>query len=159
MHAHLEHIGSPVVFCHSDLLMNNIVYNKETDRLAFIDYVFAMYNHEHYELGNHFNEYAGVEVLDYSQFPDKAYQLDWLRYYLEQKAKSQGRSQDAVADSDVERCYVLTNKFTLASDLFCGLWALAQTKLSLIDFGYAQKRFEHYLSRKEELLALPVPDN
>ncbi|WAR23313.1 EKI2-like protein [Mya arenaria] len=111
--AHLEHVDSQIVFCHNDLVTHNIVYNKDNETVTFIDYEFAMYNPEHYELGNHFNEYAGLEDLDFSRIPDKAYQIDWLRHYLQQKAKCQGRSPNDVTDCDVERCYVLTNKFTL----------------------------------------------
>jgi len=36
--------NSPVCFCHNDLLGGNIMYNEQTERLAFIDYEYGSYN-------------------------------------------------------------------------------------------------------------------
>lgn len=55
----------------------------------------------------------GVDDLDFTRYPDKAYQVDWLRYYLEQYAIHRGKSPDTVTEKDVEECYVKTNKFAL----------------------------------------------
>ena len=32
-----------------------------TDRVHFIDYEFAMYNYEHYDIAHHFCEYTGMD--------------------------------------------------------------------------------------------------
>lgn len=160
LRAHLETLNSPVVFCHNDLLLKNIIYNAEKGRVYFIDQEYAMYNNEHFELANHFCEYAGVDELDFSRYPDKEYQLDWLRYYLQQKAVHEGKQPDTVTDRDVEICYMKTNKFALAAHLFWGIWALVQEKNSLIDFGfldYAQQKIGEYFARKEEFLGLKLP--
>jgi len=53
---------------------------------------------------------TGVDDLDFTRYPDKAYQSVWLRYYLEQKAIDEGLSPNTVTDTDVEACYVKTNK-------------------------------------------------
>lgn len=50
---------------------------------------------------------------DFRLYPNKDYQMDWLRYYLEQKAIHNEESPDKVTDRDVEICYVKTNKFAL----------------------------------------------
>lgn len=57
--------------------------------------------------------FSGVDDLDFNRYPDKAYQLIWLRYYLEQKAVDAGVGPETVTDRDVEACYVMTNKFAL----------------------------------------------
>ncbi|XP_052797703.1 ethanolamine kinase 1-like [Mya arenaria] len=161
LRSHLEPLNSPVVFCHNDLLLKNIIYNKEQDRVSFIDHEYAMYNSEHFELGNHFAEYAGVDDVDFSRYPDRALQLRWLRNYLEEKAASEGRASDTVTEADVERCYVITNKFTLAAHMFWGLWGLVQARNSLIDFGfleYAELKLNEYYNRKEEFLALRLQE-
>lgn len=157
---HLESLNSPVVFCHNDLLLKNIIYNKEKGCVYFIDHEYAMYNYEHFELGNHFCEYAGVDDLDFTRYPDKEYQFDWLRNHLQQYAVKRGESPDTVTDRDVEECYVKTNKFALAAHFFWGTWGLVQAKNSLIDFGfldYAQQKLDEYFARKEEFLALKLP--
>lgn len=157
--SHLTGLNSPIVFCHSDLLMNNIVYNEEKERVYFIDFEYATYNYEHFELGNHFAEYAGMEY-NFSRCPGKPYQLDWLQYYLQQQAKHRGIDPELITDKDVEICYVKTNKFALAGFMTSGLWALARAKNSLIDFGYlehAKQRIAEYFRRKEEFFPLSIP--
>ena len=63
--------------------------------------------------------FAGVDEVDFSRYPDKTYQLDWIRYYLECQAEEKGHSKADVTDRDVEDCYVKVNKFALVS--VCGL--------------------------------------
>ncbi|KAL4225642.1 Ethanolamine kinase [Mactra antiquata] len=158
--SHLEVLNSPVVFCHNDLLLKNVIFNEEKGQVYFIDHEYAMFNYEHFDIGNHFAEYAGVDDLDFTRYPDKTYQLDWLRYYLEEKAKFKGNDPASITDKDVEICYVKSNKFALAAHLFWGLWGLVQAKNSLIDFGfleYAQQKLDEYFARKEEFLSLTLP--
>lgn len=62
----LENIGSPVVFCHNDLLLTNILVQCEKAvggspvSVAFIDYEYAMFNYQAFDIANHFIEFAGV---------------------------------------------------------------------------------------------------
>lgn len=53
-------IKSPVVFAHNDLLLGNILYNDCDNRVIFIDYEYADYNYQAYDIGNHFAEFAGL---------------------------------------------------------------------------------------------------
>ena len=53
--------------------------------------------------------------MDFTRYPDKPYQLNWLRYYLQCKAEQNGGCADDVTERDVEECYVKTNKFALVS--------------------------------------------
>jgi ethanolamine kinase len=140
----------PVVFCHNDLLLGNVVYTEEKNCVTFIDFEYAAYNYQAFDIANHFLEFAGVEDVDYNKYPSKEFQFDWLKTYLEEYKG--GYSED-----DVDRLYHQVNKFVLVSHLFWGIWALIQTEHSYIDFdflGYATIRFDEYFAKKEELISL-----
>ncbi|CAB1414453.1 unnamed protein product [Pleuronectes platessa] len=195
----LSVLGSPVVFCHNDLLCKNIIFNQDEGMTAeavaalrrpapgeamegdkphaqsalralttytpagnvkFIDYEYAGYNYQAYDIGNHFNEFAGLNEVDYSHYPDRAFQLQWLRSYLEAYKDHKAQGTD-VTDREVEILYVQVNRFALASHFIWGLWALIQAKFSTIDFdflGYAVLRFNQYLKMKPEVLGLTLPE-
>uniref|UniRef100_H0X5R3 ethanolamine kinase n=2 Tax=Otolemur garnettii TaxID=30611 RepID=H0X5R3_OTOGA len=151
---HLSQLDSPVVFCHNDLLCKNIIYDSTKGHVRFIDYEYAGYNYQAYDIGNHFNEFAGVNEVDYCQYPSRETQLQWLHYYL------QAQKGMAVTPREVERLYVQVNKFALASHFFWALWALIQSKYSTIDFDflrYAVIRFNQYFKVKPEVSALEMP--
>ncbi|KAJ8299506.1 hypothetical protein KUTeg_023566, partial [Tegillarca granosa] len=78
----LESMDCPIVLAHNDLLLKNIIYNKD----------------------------EGIDEVDYSRYPDKAYQLKWLRRYLLYWNKEHGKGE--VTDEDVEKLYVQVNKCT-----------------------------------------------
>lgn len=59
LHKVLNDIDSPVVFAHNDLLLGNILIDEQTNTVRFIDYEYAAYNFQAYDIGNHFAEYAG----------------------------------------------------------------------------------------------------
>lgn len=50
-----------------------------------------------------------MNEVDYSRYPARETQLQWLRYYL------QAQKGAAVAPREVERLYVQVNKFALVS--------------------------------------------
>ena len=58
---------------------------------------------------------AGIDEIDVRRYPDKAYQVEWIRYYLECKAEQNGQTKTDIKDRDVEDFYVKVNKFTLVS--------------------------------------------
>ncbi|KAL3279347.1 hypothetical protein HHI36_016854, partial [Cryptolaemus montrouzieri] len=145
----------PVVFAHNDLLLGNIIYNKTKNEVFFIDFEYACYNYQPFDIGNHFAEFAGVNDVDYSRYPKKELQLDWLRTYLmEYKGKS------TVSDHEIEVLYVQVNKFALAAHLFWYSWALIQAAHSHIDFDfiqYASIRLQEYFNRKTAFLNMELP--
>ncbi|XP_062851721.1 ethanolamine kinase 1 [Trichomycterus rosablanca] len=156
----LSKLGSPVVLCHNDLLCKNIIYQQKGGHVKFIDYEYAGYNYQAYDIGNHFNEFAGLNEVDYSLYPTRRLQLQWLRAYLEayKEYKEYGTE---VSNKEVEVLYVQVNRFALASHFFWGLWALIQAKYSTIDFdflGYAVLRFGQYFKIKPEVTALTFPE-
>uniref|UniRef100_A0A9J8B751 ethanolamine kinase n=1 Tax=Cyprinus carpio carpio TaxID=630221 RepID=A0A9J8B751_CYPCA len=186
----LSKLGSPVVLCHNDLLCKNIIYKQQEDvslpkslhllhraiatdwrcsvcpartppgNVKFIDYEYAGYNYQAFDIGNHFNEFAGLNEVDYTLYPGRELQLQWLRAYLEayKEYKSQGTQ---VSNTEVEVLYVQVNRFALASHFFWGLWALIQAQYSTIDFdflGYAVLRFSQYFKMKPEVMSLILPE-
>ncbi|KAL5768965.1 hypothetical protein ACOSP7_015516 [Xanthoceras sorbifolium] len=144
------HLHSPVVFAHNDLLSGNIMVNDEQEKLYFIDFEYGSYNYRGFDIGNHFNEYAGYDC-DYSLYPNKEEQFHFFRHYL------QPDKPDEVSDKDLEALHVEANTFMLASHLFWALWALIQAKMSPIDFdylGYFFMRYNEYKKQKEMCFSL-----
>ncbi|MEQ2229555.1 hypothetical protein ILYODFUR_020073 [Ilyodon furcidens] len=137
---HLSQTDSPTVLCHNDLLTKNIIYNSFEGTVKFIDYEYADYNYQAFDIGNHFNEFAGVTDVDYSLYPSRELQRDWLTAYLESYKHSTGR-EATVTDAEVTQLYIQVCKFSLASNFFWGLWAILQSRYSSIDFDF--QRFVH----------------
>lgn len=156
---HLEAMKCPIVYAHNDLLVGNVIYNRSADKVTFIDHEYGMFNYQPYDVGNHFCEYAGVEEVDYNLYPDKDFQMQWLRSYLQAWNKAHDQPTDIVP-AELERFYVYVNKCALTAHFFWGVWALIQAKYSTIDFDYLEYgviRFNEYFKRKEEFLSLKEP--
>ncbi|RWS00199.1 ethanolamine kinase 1-like protein, partial [Dinothrombium tinctorium] len=46
----LSKFNSPIVFCHNDLLPENILYDRENDEIKFIDFEYAGYNYRSFDI-------------------------------------------------------------------------------------------------------------
>ncbi|XP_034735310.1 ethanolamine kinase 1 [Etheostoma cragini] len=155
---HLSQIDSPTVLCHNDLLTKNIIYNQKEEMVKFIDYEYADYNYQAFDIGNHFNEFAGVKDVNYSLYPSLELQRDWLTAYLESYKHSTGH-EVTVTEAEVTQLYIQVCKFSLASNFFWGLWAILQSRFSLIDFDfqrYAMARLNFYFEKKDEYFGLTI---
>ncbi|KAG8132095.1 hypothetical protein E2320_009979 [Naja naja] len=172
MKEHLSQLQSPIVFCHNDLLSKNIIYNKTEGHVRFIDYEYTGYNYQAYDIGNHFNEFAGLNEVDYSLYPCKEVQLQWLRYYLQSYKKLSPEDQGegnksrggsgAVSEEELESLYVQVNQFALASHFLWACWGLIQAQFSTIDFNfarYADIRFKQYFKTKPVVTSLQMSNN
>ncbi|XP_038236248.1 ethanolamine kinase 2 isoform X2 [Dermochelys coriacea] len=141
---YLSQLGSPIVLCHNDLLCKNIIYNATEGHVRFIDYEYAGYNYQAFDIGNHFNEFAGVNEVDYSLYPSRDTQLQWLRHYLQAykqlSLENQGSEGGVISDQELETLYVQANQFALASHFLWACWALIQDKYSTIDFNFFSRR-------------------
>lgn len=129
----LEKTGSPVLFCHNDLLLGNIVYTPERNKVTFIDYEYAELNFQAFDIGNHFAEFPGIDSsngIDYTKYPSRDFQFNWIRAYLEEFKESN------VTDDDVVTLYKQVNKFALASHFLWTLWSLIQAEHSTIDYDF-----------------------
>nr|KJB06361.1 hypothetical protein B456_001G041400 [Gossypium raimondii] len=136
-------LNSPVVFAHNDLLSGNLMHNEEQEKLYLIDFEYGSYNYRGFDIGNHFNEYAGYDC-DYSLYPSKDEQYHFFRHYLEPEKPYE------VSEKDLEALYVETNTFMLASHLYWALWALIQARMSPIDFDYLGYYFLRYNEYKKQ---------
>lgn len=47
----------------------------------FIDYEYGCYAFRGFDIGNHFNEFAGFEC-EYWRYPTKEFQMKWYEWYL-----------------------------------------------------------------------------
>ncbi|XP_052860141.1 ethanolamine kinase [Anopheles cruzii] len=157
LYAKLQRLNSPVVFCHNDLLLGNVIYDKTRSRVTFIDYEYAGLNHQAFDIGNHFTEFAGVAEIDYSRYPSKDFQMRWLREYLEEFINGETTNTSPIVEADVQRLYVQVNQYALASHFLWAVWALIQAEHSTIDFDFVQFgviRFTEYRRKKDEFLTL-----
>ena len=55
----LSKLESPIVFCHNDLLLTNVLHNQVENKVTFIDFEYAAYNLQAFDIANHFAEFAG----------------------------------------------------------------------------------------------------
>lgn len=158
----LDKIESPIVFAHNDLLLGNILFDENEDKVIFIDYEYAGYNFQAYDIGNHFAEFAGrltnkmhfiffnkiefinidsfimvagMQDIDYTNYPTKEFQLNWLRVYLINYHKNDNVE---VTEKDVLQLYAEVNKFALAAHLFWLLWAHNQAEHSDISYDFIE---------------------
>ncbi|XP_057669731.1 ethanolamine kinase 1 [Diorhabda carinulata] len=147
----VENLGSPIVFCHNDLLLGNVIYNEQENKVTFIDYEYAAPNYQSFDIANHFAEFVGLDKFDYSLYPDKKFQTSWIRTYL---TELEGREP---TDEQIETIYVQVTKTVLLTHIFWGIWSLVQAEHSTIDFdymGYAAVRFNEYFTKKDKFLNL-----
>ncbi|KAI8149143.1 kinase-like domain-containing protein [Fennellomyces sp. T-0311] len=140
----LETLNSPIVFSHNDLLYGNVIYDDEKEEASFIDYEYGSYAFRGFDIGNHFNEFAGFEC-EYSRYPDKPFQMKWFEWYLTEF------NGEKPSHQELEHLFKEVEGFSLASHFYWGLWALIQADISTIDFdymSYAALRFDEYERRK-----------
>ncbi|VDM24393.1 unnamed protein product [Toxocara canis] len=119
-----------VVFCHNDLLVHNILYDSKSGKVSFIDYEYAGFNYQGFDIANHFCEYAGVENVDYSLCPTTEQKRAWIRQYL------YFFLQHPPSIEDVEEMLQNNDIFEAAAHFFWSAWALVQSQNSIIDFDY-----------------------
>ncbi|KAI3670959.1 hypothetical protein L1987_64686 [Smallanthus sonchifolius] len=144
------HLDAPVVFAHNDLLSGNLMFNDDEEKLYFIDFEYGSYSYRGFDIGNHFNEYAGLDC-DYTLYPSKAEQYHFFKHYLNPEKPNE------VSDKDLEALYVETTCYMLVSHLYWALWALIQEKMSPITFEYLEyffQRYNEYKRRKNECFSL-----
>ncbi|EFC50367.1 predicted protein, partial [Naegleria gruberi] len=130
-------------FCHNDLLALNVLYNKDDDSVHFIDYEYCGYSFRAFDIGNHFDEYAGFS-LDKKDYPSTEIQTKFIRKYLE--TLYEGPPSD-ISDHHVEKFRNGVTLFACIGHLYWGVWAISQAYYSDIDFDYlqyAKGRFDWY---------------
>ena len=139
----------------------------QSSPFTFIDFEYCSHSFRSFDLGNHFNEYAGIAFRtgteglnglqlgfdgDFeSSYPSEEQQRQFLTAYLE---RSHGRPNIADAPS-VDFIMKEARQFSALSHLYWGIWALIQARYSVIDFdflSYARVRLEQFLKGHALLL-------
>lgn len=154
---------SPIVFAHNDLLLGNIIYDSNSGNVTFIDYEYAECNYQAFDIGNHFAEFAGefysfqftnfnhfdyfrlnqislsvltgMTDIDYSRYPNKEFQLEWLRVYL---ANYHTLDEQLVNDDYINQVYTEVNKFALVAHFLWAIWGIVQSVNSSIDYDFIE---------------------
>ncbi|RWS24442.1 ethanolamine kinase 2-like protein [Leptotrombidium deliense] len=152
----LSDSDSPVVFCHNDILPANIIYDESEQEIKFIDYEYGCYNYQAFDIGNHFNEYAGIVDFDESYLPDKEHQIKWIREYLKfYRHFTENSNSTKIDECNVDKLYIQVNQFAACSHLLWGIWCLTQYQFSTHEFDYWQfgrQRLGLYFKYKEQFL-------
>jgi len=140
----------PVVFCHNDALLGNIVLQHNNNSVAFIDLEYGAPNYAAFDIANHFCEFVGADgVLDYEKWlPSTEYQRDWIHEYLRCKT-----GQDPSED-EVETLLTSVSQFMMCAHLQWSIWSVIQAENSTLDFDfvdYALQRCREYKRLKKSL--------
>jgi len=171
------------VFCHNDLLNNNILVLDKTSDVLFIDVEYGNYNFRGFDIGNLFAE----ATLDYS-FPTPPYYevceknypssediLDFIRYYLVFNNGLVKDSNDDVLDDEklfaeyetilssqpeyrnlVDNLIKQVKVGSMLSHYYWCVWGVIMSKNPDIDFDYIQfcrHKYNGYMKFKEEILS------
>lgn len=77
----IKNTESPKVFCQNDLLLKNIIcYDKPHQGVAFIDFEYADFNHQAFDIANHFIEFAGIDPFAPELYPDQEFRRKWITH-------------------------------------------------------------------------------
>ncbi|QDZ17591.1 choline/ethanolamine kinase [Chloropicon primus] len=143
-----------VVWSHGDLLPGNIMLDKETDEMTFIDFEYSTYGYQGFDIGNHWNECMGLEC-NIELYPA----LEKRKYFVEEylKAWDEGAGgRECVNAERVGRLLLESEFFVVVSHIFWSVWSIIQAKYSKIDFDYIEyyeKRWKYYLDTKPAIFA------
>ncbi|CAN8246735.1 unnamed protein product [Cochlearia groenlandica] len=146
-----EHHQQQIGFCHNDLQYGNIMIVQDTNAITIIDYEYASYNPIAYDIANHFCEMVAnyhsdtPHFLDYTLYPGEEERRRFICNYLNSSCE----------EEDIEQLLDDTEKYTLASHLFWGLWGIISAYVNKIEFDYleySRQRFKQYWLRKPQLL-------
>ena len=111
-----------------------------------IDNEYGAPNYSAYDIANHFNEFCGVDEVDFNLYPSKGVQLEYIRTYLTQM------NSTPPTDEVVEQWYRNIEIMSLLSHLYWGIWAQIEAANSAVDFnfmGYGVLKLDEYFRRKD----------
>lgn len=138
-----KEVSSPLVMSHNDLQMGNIMLNKESGQITFVDYEYSGIAPRGYDIANYLLEwmadYSDVknrESMNLEKYPNEQERRELLASYL----------QCAPQDPQVVQLEEEIKPFTPLSHLLWTLWAIHQSSCSEIDFdylAYARTRYAH----------------
>ncbi|KAH9639717.1 hypothetical protein HF086_014475 [Spodoptera exigua] len=147
----LSKTESPIVFAHNDLLLGNVIYNKDEGTISFIDYEYAAYCYQAFDIANHFNEFVGLSIddIDYDRYPCEEFQFEWIKVYL-----AMYLDVDHPTEPQIRKVYKEVQQMSLLSHFLWGIWSLVQYEHSNIDFDfgrYAEIRLNRYYELRDKI--------
>lgn len=176
-------LASPLVYCHMDLLPDNILVPDSGwtappvdatgaaddttaaaasplppgagSGLTFIDFEYGRPSPRGFDVGNHWCEYAGLDC-EWGRYPGEGVRTAWARAYLTEAARLAGRPPPS--DADVAALVVEGDVYSLAAHVFWTAWACVQARVSAVDFdyeAYAASRL-HECERRMDAVLAPV---
>lgn len=74
-----------------------------------------------------------IEEIDYNMYPDKEFQLNWLKVYLKEYL-----NVDEPTEEQVHKVCVEVEQLSLLSHFLWGVWSLVQYEHSSIDFDFVR---------------------
>lgn len=132
----LKSSNSPLVFCHNDLLLANIIYTSDSDQIRFIDFEYAQPNYQAFDIANHFAKIAGAANdggIDYGKYPSKDFQMRWLKNYLREY-----QDRREIRLDEIEDLYKIVCKFVVSAHFLWTCWCLIQAEFSTIEFDFGR---------------------
>lgn len=136
------------VLSHNDLLINNILYDSDQDECHIIDYEYTNVNYQMFDIANHFNEFAGIDDVNYDLCPNENEKRDFLKTYLKFYLENEP------TNDEIEQMLAEIPIFEAASHAFWIFWAVFQANNSTIDFDYldyARQRLDQYFKITKDI--------
>lgn len=162
---------SPVLFCHNDVQVGNIL--KVENDLMLIDFEFACYSFRGFDIGNHFiermfNNHSDVYPFfeyDYSHYPSRDEQIFFAVNYIEKFnaniAMNGMTNHSGLVNLNEDSLIYEANVFALIA-LHCAVvWTVIQANESSVEFGwleFAIARADAYFKLKMKLFPQGYPE-
>jgi len=155
----LEEFRSPKVYCHNDSKAQNFIWNEKTETLHVIDLEHCTMNNQGSEIGSHFYAYTDVEKPKFGCFPERDYQLKWIRTYLKYYYEALGLNpEEKITEKEVETLYVEANLTAQMLRLLLGLGCLLLVENGTFDsYEFCMVLLEEYFQNKDFIMNLHLP--
>ena len=139
-------VQDSLVFCHNDMLPGNLILWDQDDTINFIDYEYCDWNFPCHDMGNHWCEFTGLDVI-VLQFPDHEARQLMVREYLTHRNPPKDNSD---AEGPTQEMLDTFEKASLLSSLVANvqwcIWCVLQYSNSTLEFDYLT-----YLERRLKL--------
>ncbi|KAI6190965.1 Choline/ethanolamine kinase [Aphelenchoides bicaudatus] len=140
-----------LVLCHNDLLINNILYDKEENEIHIIDFEYMSVNYVLFELATLFNGYAGGgDQIDFKNCPSTEEKRQFLQVYLKHYLGKEPK------EDQLNQMVSNISLFQAASHLLWAVWFLIRAQALPIQsnyFEYGLKRYSEYVNIMKKVRA------
>jgi len=162
--SYVSNFKSATVFMHGDLRAENMVWNKTTGKITFVDWEASGLAPQPYDIAYYFWRYAGMVENDYSKVPSRDFQLGWLRQYLTTyfEKKCVTKLEKCSFEEELEKLFVQVNVYYLVF-LITSLNSIGFMKgpkelpddINFLENGICA--YKEYMNRKDDILSMISP--